>query len=142
LIAPEMLCKLCTTHTLPLYRVSREEISIFWEVIVLVILEKKCTCMCTYVLFRMVSEIELFHCTGVWIWHPILYFTAAVLRPIRFLFMRLDKEWRVQNKTGYTSQIASSHNGCYHQHKGTSRYTQMSNIPCPHTNCKVHWCWW
>jgi hypothetical protein len=126
LIAPEMLCKLCTTHILPLYRVSLEEMSILWEVIILVILAKKC--MRTCVLFWMVSEIQLFHCTGVWIWRPILSFTPAVLHPLRFLFMGLDEEWSVQN-------------GCYHQHKGTSRCHQMSNTPCPHTSCKVHWCW-
>jgi hypothetical protein len=32
-----------------------------WEVIVSAILSKKCVCTC--VLFRTVSEIELFHCT-------------------------------------------------------------------------------
>jgi hypothetical protein len=42
------------------HRVSQEERSVFWEVIVSVILSKKCTCTC--VLFRTVSEIELFHC--------------------------------------------------------------------------------
>jgi hypothetical protein len=41
------------------YRMSQEERSIFWEVIVSAILSKKCTC--THV--RTVSEIELFHCT-------------------------------------------------------------------------------
>jgi hypothetical protein len=40
---------------------SQEEKSIFWEVIVSVILSKKITC--TYVLFGRVSEIELFYCT-------------------------------------------------------------------------------
>ena len=35
--------------------------SVFWEVIVSVILSKRV--MCTCVLFRTVSEIELFHCT-------------------------------------------------------------------------------
>jgi hypothetical protein len=44
-----------------LYRVSQEESSIFWEVTVSAILSKKCTCTC--VLFRTVSEIQLFHCT-------------------------------------------------------------------------------
>jgi hypothetical protein len=44
-----------------LYRVSQKERSIFWEVIVSVILSKKYVCTC--VLFRTVSEIELFHCT-------------------------------------------------------------------------------
>jgi hypothetical protein len=43
------------------YRVFQEERSIFWEVTVLVILTKKCICTC--VLFRTVSENELFHCT-------------------------------------------------------------------------------
>jgi hypothetical protein len=44
-----------------LYRDSQEERSIFWEVIVSIILSKKH--VCTFVLFRTVSEIELFHCT-------------------------------------------------------------------------------
>jgi hypothetical protein len=43
-----------------LYRVSQEEISIFWEVIDSVILSKKCTRIYTCVLFRTVYEIELF----------------------------------------------------------------------------------
>ena len=37
-----------------------------------------------YVLFRTVSEIELFHCTGVWIWRRILSFTPAIPRRVRF----------------------------------------------------------
>jgi hypothetical protein len=45
-----------------LYRVSQEERSVFWEVIVSAILSKK-NCIFTCVLFRMVSEIELFHYT-------------------------------------------------------------------------------
>jgi hypothetical protein len=42
--------------------VSQEGKSTFWEVIVSVILNNKC--MCTCVLFRTVSGIELFHCTA------------------------------------------------------------------------------
>jgi hypothetical protein len=45
------------------YRVSQEERSIFWEVIVSAILRRKQKFICTCVLFRTVSEIELFHCT-------------------------------------------------------------------------------
>jgi hypothetical protein len=37
------------------------ERSIFWEVTVSVIISKKCICTC--VLFRTVSKIELFNCT-------------------------------------------------------------------------------
>jgi hypothetical protein len=44
-----------------LCRVSQEERSVLWEVIVSVILNKSCIYTC--VLFRTVSEIELFHCT-------------------------------------------------------------------------------
>jgi hypothetical protein len=40
-----------------LYRVGQEERSTFWEVTVSVILSRKCICTC--VLFRSVSEIEL-----------------------------------------------------------------------------------
>jgi hypothetical protein len=41
-------------------KVPQEERSIFWKVIVSTILSKKCNCTC--ILFRTVSEIELFHC--------------------------------------------------------------------------------
>jgi hypothetical protein len=47
--------------TLRLYRESQEDRSIFWEVIVSVILSKSSICTCD--LFRAVSEAELFHCT-------------------------------------------------------------------------------
>jgi len=47
-----------------LYRVSQEEMSIFWEAIVLVIVSKK-VYIYTRVVFQTVSEIELFLCTGV-----------------------------------------------------------------------------
>jgi len=83
---------------------------------------------------------ELLHCTGVGTWHPILSFAPAILRPIRFSYMGLDEEWSLQNKNGYTRRSALSHNG-YHQHKGTSRCTQTSNMSYPHTSCKVQWCW-
>jgi hypothetical protein len=43
------------------YRVSQEEKSLFWEVMVSVILSKKCICTC--VIFGTVFVIELFHCT-------------------------------------------------------------------------------
>jgi hypothetical protein len=43
-----------------LYRMSQQERSIFWEVIVLVFLTK---IECAYVLFRTVSEIEVVNCT-------------------------------------------------------------------------------
>jgi hypothetical protein len=45
------------SHTV--YRVSQEERSVFLEVKIWIIINKKCIC----VLFRAVSEIELFHCT-------------------------------------------------------------------------------
>jgi hypothetical protein len=50
---------LLVVHTDTLYRDSKQERSIFWEVILSVILNKKCICTC--VLFRTVSELELFH---------------------------------------------------------------------------------
>jgi hypothetical protein len=40
---------------------SQEERAVFWEAIVSVILSKKYICTC--VLFRTFSEIEIFHCT-------------------------------------------------------------------------------
>jgi hypothetical protein len=56
-----------------IYRFSQEVRSIFWEVIVSVILSKKCIRTC--VLFRTVSEIQLFHCTV----HCTLYRRATRL---------------------------------------------------------------
>ena len=97
--------------------------------------------MYTCFLFRTVCEVELLHCTGVWIWRPIFSFPPAILRPIRFLLMRLDEEGSLQNKSGYRRRTARSHNGCYRQHTGTSRCTQTSKTPLPHTSWKVHWCW-
>jgi hypothetical protein len=44
-----------------LYRMFQDEVLLFWEAIVSVILSKKCICTC--VLFLTVSEMELFHCT-------------------------------------------------------------------------------
>jgi len=61
--------------------------------------------------------------------------------PVRFLFMEVDEEWCVQKKSWNTRRTARSHNGCYRPHKGTSRGTTTSNTPCPHTSCKVRWCW-
>jgi hypothetical protein len=43
-----------------IYRMSQQEKSVFWEIIVSVVLKRIYTC----VLFRTVSEIQLFHCTG------------------------------------------------------------------------------
>jgi hypothetical protein len=73
---PSLFRKLMTANTCKLMRlggkhktrafiytqVSQEEWSIFWEVIVLVILSKKKKCICTCVLFRTVSEISLYSC--------------------------------------------------------------------------------
>jgi hypothetical protein len=49
-------------YEIPYTECPQEERSIFWEVTVSVILRKK-NCICTCVLFRKVSEIDLFHCT-------------------------------------------------------------------------------
>jgi hypothetical protein len=72
---------------------------------------------------------------------PYISFCPAVLRPVRFLLMRLNEEWNVKNNSGYTRWSARSHNGCYRQHTGMPRWTQTSKTPYPHTNWKVHWCW-
>jgi hypothetical protein len=41
--------------------------------------KKNFTSICTYVLFRKVSEIELFNSTAAWIWRPILSFPPAIM---------------------------------------------------------------
>ena len=60
--------------------------------------------------------------------------------PVRCWFMELGEEWSVRKKSGYTRRTAWSHNG-HRPHKGTSSCNHTSNTPCPHTSCKVHWCW-
>jgi hypothetical protein len=45
------------------YRVSQEERTITWEIIISVTLSKKCICTRICVLFRTVSVVEPFHCT-------------------------------------------------------------------------------
>jgi hypothetical protein len=60
--------KLVFTISLVLIENVPEGKSVFWEVMVSVNLgKKKCSCthICTCVLFRTVSEIELFHCTVI-----------------------------------------------------------------------------
>ena len=53
-------------HTVSrLYRVFQEQLSITCEAIVSVTLSTQRKCVCTRVLFRTVSEIELFDCTVV-----------------------------------------------------------------------------
>jgi hypothetical protein len=44
-----------------LYRVSQEERSVFWDIVSVILSKKKCIYTC--VLFRTVSDIELFDCT-------------------------------------------------------------------------------
>jgi hypothetical protein len=59
------------------YIVSQEEKWLFWGHSILAILSKKAYMyMCP---IPMVSEKELFHCTVVWAWHPILAFPLAVV---------------------------------------------------------------
>jgi hypothetical protein len=51
------------------YRVSQEERSVFWEVIVSLVPSKYIDIyIFTYVLFQTVTEIELFHYTVVWMY--------------------------------------------------------------------------
>jgi hypothetical protein len=57
------------------YRVPQEERSVIWEFTVSAILSKECTC--TRVLFRTVSEIELFRRTVVCTWGETFFFPLA-----------------------------------------------------------------
>jgi hypothetical protein len=59
--APSPACSRTSAGSGRLYRMSQDERSIFREIIVSVIISR--TCICTCVLFRTVSEIELFHGT-------------------------------------------------------------------------------
>ena len=56
--------------------------------------------------------------------------------------MRISVKRQLADVSGYKRRTARSRNGCYRQHKGTSRCTQTSNKPCPHKRCKMHWGWW
>jgi len=60
-----------------IYRVSQEERSIFWEIIVLVILSKKKTLYVHVTYSERFPSVSLY---SFWIWRPILSSPPAVLR--------------------------------------------------------------
>jgi hypothetical protein len=99
--------------------------------------KKKCICTC--VLFWTVSETELFRCTGVWIWHPILSWTPPYCATVWSMWIGTKRH--LAGESGCTGPIARSHNGCYRHYKGMSRCTQTSNTPFLLTSCKVHQVW-
>jgi len=94
---------------------------------------------CTRVLLQTVPQIQLFHCTAVWVWRPICPSVPLYCATVRGVWVGVKRQLAVVS--GYTRRTAPSRNGCYRQHTGTSRCTQTSNTPCPHKSCKVHWCW-
>jgi hypothetical protein len=81
---------------------AQEEMSIFREVIVSVILSKK-VYICTCVQFRTVSEIELFHCTV----HCTDEQHAMSSHELQSALM-LTVEFSLNNKYGYLKQYVIS----------------------------------
>jgi hypothetical protein len=96
---PRNVCRLSTDYTvlypsrsivsqpttLPRAGVSQDERSIFWEVKISAIASKKKTCICTCVLFRTVSEIEL-----ISLYSTVLYCTLY-RRATRHVLTRVAK---------------------------------------------------
>jgi hypothetical protein len=86
----------------------QEETSIFWELIVSVILSEKCIYIC--VLFQKVSEIELFHCTV----HCTLYrrttrhVLTRVAKCIDVILGKLYQLCHLNNKYRYQKQYVIS----------------------------------
>ena len=75
----------------------QEEIPVFWDVIVSVIVGEKDS------FYEHVSNSECLTRQS----HLNVWFESA-----RFLFVRKDEEPSLQNKGGYTRRIADSHFGC------------------------------
>ena len=121
-----------------IYRVFEEEMSIFWEVIVSVILSKKkmYKCMCPIPNCsrdRAVTVPEFGF--GAQSCPSLPPYCATVWS------MWLGAKRQLDVVSGCTRRIARYRNVCYRQRKGTSRCTHTSNTPCPDTGRKVHWCW-
>jgi hypothetical protein len=91
---PLKILNIVLTENSRLYcRVPQDDRSVFWEVILSVILSKKRKCIYTYVLFRMASAIKLFHCTvpklmirkRYYVLFLIPVFTVQVTKLVQFL---------------------------------------------------------
>jgi hypothetical protein len=81
------------TVSIPIYRVSQQEMSIFREVIVSAILSKNnyYIYICTCVLFRKVSETELFQCTDEQYAMSSLELQSALMLTVEFSKMYYTK---------------------------------------------------
>lgn len=104
------------------YKVIQEERSLFWEVIVLVIVWKK-------VQMNMWLILNGYWDTTVWIWCSVL---------IGFLLVGLDEERTLQKKGRYMRWIACLHFGCCLLHKEMWRLTRTNNTWYSPTSCKTH----
>jgi len=65
----------------------------FWEIIVSVILNKKYACLCTSVLFRTVSEREIFHCTVAKLLikrYYVLFLTSVFIVQVKKIGTKVD----------------------------------------------------
>jgi hypothetical protein len=83
----------------------QEERSVFWEVIISVVVDLK-----------LIMDTRL-------IMNGYRDRTVGYPRPnfMRFLFVELDEELSLQKETGYTKRIARSHFGCCCPHEETCR---------------------
>ena len=106
-----ILWRLLIRETSSKYRAIQEEISLFWEMTVLVVVRKKVhKDMCLNVNGNRDRDVE-------------------ISRPdsVRFLCVRLDEEQRLQKKGRYMIWIACFRFRCCCPHKETWRYTKMKN---------------
>jgi len=82
--------------------------------------------------YKHLSNSEWLPDRAVWISRP---------NSVRFLFVGLDKERRLQKKCGYTGRNPRLHCGCCCPHKERRRSAQTKNTRSSRTSCKVHWGW-
>jgi hypothetical protein len=151
---------MCMYMYVCIYRVSQEERTIFWEVIVSVVLSKKLYMnMCPIPKGFRDRAILV-----VWLGRPVLSFPPALLRERRSIFLEVIVSVILSKKlyknvcpipNGFRDRAIWLYSSLAWApsivfplallvnilHKGTSRRTQTNNTPCPHTSCKVHWCW-
>ena len=63
------------------------------------------------------------------------------LTPLEFCLRSWMKSEVYRRKVGTRDELLDLIMNVIARTKGKSRCTKTSNTPCPHTSCKVHWCW-
>jgi len=108
-----------------LYRVIQEDRSVFWIVIISVIVRTK-------VHISMFIILNGYPGRTIWISRP---------NSVHFLFVELHEERSLRKKGGYMRRIAGWHFECCCLHKETWRFTQTNSTRSSYSSYRMHWGW-